>query len=225
MSYFFTEGPTPANGISVQPPTTPRADASGWVTTKPTTYTFPEAGSRTLFVWVKDTAGNVSTSPAQDVVVITLPEPTAPTVVQVTSTKPNGAYKSGTTIPITIKFSRPVIVTGIPTLILETGTNNVTIPFKQKEADGETLTFEYIVSDGNISPDLNYVATDSLKLDTAAITIKDSVSGVAVNRTLPALTSAESLAGSKDIVIDTTKPAAPVAIIVPQQVNITLSSA
>jgi len=117
-----------------------------------------------------------------------------------------------------------VTVTGVPTLILETGTNDVTVPFKQKESDGKTLTFEYVVSDGNTSPDLNYVATNSLKLADATITIKDTATSVNANLTLPALSATESLAGNKSISIDTTRPNPPATPIVPQQTNISLSS-
>ncbi len=148
---------------------------------------------------------------------------TAPTVVRVTSSLVNGIYRSGTLIPISVEFSAPVTVTGIPTLLLETGTNDVMAIFKQIEND-KTLIFEYLVADGDTSTDLNYVATDALKLADATTAIKSTVTGVAVNRVLPALTAETSLAGSKALVIDTTRPAAPERPTVPEQTNITLSS-
>jgi len=39
---------------------TPLAEATGWATSKPVNYTFTNAGVKTLFVWAKDAAGNVS---------------------------------------------------------------------------------------------------------------------------------------------------------------------
>ncbi|HVN24434.1 MAG TPA: C1 family peptidase [Syntrophorhabdales bacterium] len=58
---------------------TPSASASGWSATAPATYTFSSAGTKTLYAWAKDAAGNVSTS-ATGVVTITLADLTPPTV-------------------------------------------------------------------------------------------------------------------------------------------------
>jgi C1A family cysteine protease len=52
--------------------TAPSASASGWSATAPETYTFSSAGTKTLYAWAKDAAGNVSTSLSR-VVGITLP--------------------------------------------------------------------------------------------------------------------------------------------------------
>ena len=42
--------------------TKPLATASGWISGKPTSYTFATAGAKTLYAWAKDAAGNVSAS-------------------------------------------------------------------------------------------------------------------------------------------------------------------
>ena len=49
---------------------------------------------------------------------------TAPTVTGVSSTLPNGSYRAGQVIPVTVTFSEPVTVggTGTPQLTLATGT-------------------------------------------------------------------------------------------------------
>ncbi|MEN9913003.1 MAG: hypothetical protein RLY66_411 [Candidatus Parcubacteria bacterium] len=47
----------------------PTASATGWTSAAPTTYTFTSAGSKTLYAWAKDTAGNVSTSKSASVTV------------------------------------------------------------------------------------------------------------------------------------------------------------
>ena len=51
--------------------TAPTATDAGWSTTAPTSYTFASVGTKTLYAWTKDAAGNVSTS-LSDQVVITL---------------------------------------------------------------------------------------------------------------------------------------------------------
>jgi hypothetical protein len=40
--------------------TTPLASDSGWVSSAPTTYTFGSSGTKTLYAWTKDAAGNIS---------------------------------------------------------------------------------------------------------------------------------------------------------------------
>ncbi|NDF97266.1 MAG: hypothetical protein EB107_15770, partial [Proteobacteria bacterium] len=66
-----------------------------------------------------------------------------------------------------------------------------------------TLTFNYAVQPGDSSPDLNYVATTSLVA--AGALLRDAALNTATV-TLPALANANSLAGNKAIVIDTTAP-------------------
>ena len=60
--------------------TIPSPNSSSWVSSAPTTYTFPSEGSKTLYAWAKDVAGNVSNSlNATIVVAVTV---TPPPVVQ-----------------------------------------------------------------------------------------------------------------------------------------------
>ncbi len=49
----------------------PLASAAGWLTVKPVSYTFGSLGAKTLYLWVKDGAGNVSSS-LSDAVMITI---------------------------------------------------------------------------------------------------------------------------------------------------------
>ncbi len=53
--------------------TAPAASAAGWTATAPASYTFSSIGSKNLYAWAKDAAGNVSTSMSANAVV--LPEP------------------------------------------------------------------------------------------------------------------------------------------------------
>ncbi|MBU1102666.1 fibronectin type III domain-containing protein [Patescibacteria group bacterium] len=59
--------------------TAPSASATGWSASAPTSYTFASAGSKTLYAWTKDAAGNVSTSRSASVTV-TLPDNQAPSI-------------------------------------------------------------------------------------------------------------------------------------------------
>jgi hypothetical protein len=59
--------------------TKPAASASGWTTSAPTSYSCSTAGSKTLYAWAKDAAGNVSASRSATVN-ITLSDSTAPAV-------------------------------------------------------------------------------------------------------------------------------------------------
>ena len=65
--------------IVTETSTAPAAGATGWSATAPTNYTAATAGTKTLYAWVKDAAGNVSTSLSAPVT-ITLADAIAPTV-------------------------------------------------------------------------------------------------------------------------------------------------
>jgi len=127
---------------------------------------------------------------------------TAPTVTNVTSSTDNGNYNAADAISIQIVFSENVLVVGTPQLTLETGSTDRTINYASGSGTN-TLTFNYTVQAGDTSADLNYALTSSLALNGG--TIKDAATNSAT-LTLPALASAQSLAGSKALVIDTTAP-------------------
>ncbi len=77
--------------------TTPAASAAGWAATAPTSYTFTSAGTKTLYAWAKDAAGNVSTSRNASTT-ITLSDTTPPTVTGFTMP----ATAASLEIPITL---------------------------------------------------------------------------------------------------------------------------
>ncbi|MGE5394960.1 MAG: right-handed parallel beta-helix repeat-containing protein, partial [Candidatus Saccharibacteria bacterium] len=61
--------------------TMPSAGATGWAVTKPTSYVSSSAGSKTLYAWAKDAAGNVSASlQASTTISTTTGDVTAPVV-------------------------------------------------------------------------------------------------------------------------------------------------
>ncbi|HEY3840210.1 MAG TPA: Ig-like domain repeat protein, partial [Bryobacteraceae bacterium] len=124
---------------------------------------------------------------------------TAPTVTSVSSTTANGSYGSGATITVTVNFSAPVIVTGTPQLSLNSGG---TASYASGSGTS-TLTFSYVVANGQNSSHLDYTSTTALSLNGG--TIKDSANNSAT-LTLPAPGGAGSLAGNKNIIIDTVAP-------------------
>jgi Calx-beta domain/FG-GAP repeat len=126
----------------------------------------------------------------------------APTVVSVSSTSADGGYKAGAVIPITITFSENVIVTGSPTLTLETGATDRT-PAYASGSGTSTLTFDYTVQAGDVATDLDYQGVSSLALNGGAI--KDAAGNASV-LTLVSPGTAGSLGANKNISIDTSVP-------------------
>jgi len=61
----------------------PSASATGWNVTAPATYTVASAGTKTLYAWAKDAAGNVSAGVSKPIT-ITLPDTAPPTVTAFT---------------------------------------------------------------------------------------------------------------------------------------------
>jgi ELWxxDGT repeat protein len=128
-----------------------------------------------------------------------------PTVSDVSSPKPDGTYGVGEVIDVTVQFSDAVIVTGTPTLMLETGMIDRAASYVSGSGS-QTLTFRYTVQAGDHSSDLDYTGTAALSL--AGSTIKNSV-GNDATLALPAPGAVGSLGANKGLNIDTTPPAAP----------------
>ncbi|WP_338726086.1 Ig-like domain-containing protein [Shewanella baltica] len=126
----------------------------------------------------------------------------APTVSSITASTANGTYKVGDVISVQVNFDEAVLVTGTPQLTLETGTTDRTINYASG-SNSSTLTFNYTVQSGDTSADLDYVATNSLMLNSG--TIRDAASNNAT-LTLPSPGAANSLGANKSIVIDGVAP-------------------
>ncbi|ABS06337.1 putative Ig domain-containing protein [Shewanella baltica] len=126
----------------------------------------------------------------------------APTVSSITASTANGTYKVGNVISVQVNFDEAVLVTGTPQLTLETGTTDRTINYASG-SNSSTLTFSYTVQSGDTSADLDYVATNSLMLNSG--TIRDAASNNAT-LTLPSPGAANSLGANRNIVIDGVAP-------------------
>jgi len=78
--------------------TAPTVGASGWSLVKPATYTFSATGSKTLYAWAKDAAGNVSAS-LKASVTISSPSASTYTVTGPSSGNVNSASSNFTVTP------------------------------------------------------------------------------------------------------------------------------
>ena len=125
-----------------------------------------------------------------------------PGPVSVTSDKPNGAYRAGEQINITVTFSGEVFVTGTPVLELDLDGTDKQAGYVSGSGTA-SLEFSYLIEDGDNSQHLNYKTAGSLKLNSGSI--KDSFNSNA-HLDLPRPNSSGSLAGSKNLTVDTAPP-------------------
>ncbi len=125
-----------------------------------------------------------------------------PTVTNVSSSTANGTYKAGDIITVTTTFNEAVTVTGTPQITLETGAVDRTVNYTSGSGTN-TLTFSYTVQAGDTSADLDYVATNSLVLNSG--TIQDTAGNNAA-LTLATPGAAGSLGANKALIIDGNVP-------------------
>ena len=119
-------------------------------------------------------------------------------IVKASAANDDGFYKIGDQISVTLEFTRDVVVAGIPQLMLETGTTDRIVSYTAG-SQSVTLTFNYVVKEGDSSPDLEYVSTTALSLNGGSI--KDLIDRDA-EIALPEPGAANSLSANKDIVVD-----------------------
>ncbi|RYZ57220.1 MAG: hypothetical protein EOP07_10515, partial [Proteobacteria bacterium] len=153
-----------------------------------------------------DAESRVSISPWSDSLAVEAYK--AVTVSNVQTSLVNGLYAVNAAIPITISFTGPVTVQGVPTLTLETGSIDRNALYKSGSGT-DKLIFEYVVQQGDETPVLNYISTSALTALSASMT---DVIGVAVNTRLPELTAENSLAGQSTLVVDSVAPFAPSSV-------------
>ncbi|TYZ65576.1 hypothetical protein PybrP1_003178 [[Pythium] brassicae (nom. inval.)] len=143
---------------------------------------------------------------------------TAPEVVDVTASSPAGVYTAGDVVEVAITFKASVVVTGSPVLVLSTGTVGVFPGFAASNAAGyrvavysagsgtQTLSFRHTVQIGDSSLDLDYASTTALQLNGGSIKRLSTTPVTDADLTLAAPGTANSLAFSSAIVINTDAP-------------------
>ncbi|WP_370539755.1 MBG domain-containing protein [Algoriphagus sp. Y33] len=132
-----------------------------------------------------------------------------PVVTSVTSSGENGIYKIGDELFIQVIFDQAVIVSGgAPTLSLETGVTDREVNYTSGSGTN-TLNFSYTVQNGDQTSDLDYTSAGALSLNGSVI---QNTSGDDAILTLPAVGSANSLAGQKNLVIDGVRPTSNIVV-------------
>ena len=163
---------------------------------------------------IRDLAGNNATlalpDPLSDdslggsssIAVNTEPPPPA-SVSSVSSPNATGTYSTGDRIAVHVRFTDPVLVTGMPLLELETGDDDAQAAYASGSGT-RTLVFLYTVRAGDVAPDLDYTGTGALTLGDGG-TITD-LAGNNASLALPDPLSDDSLGGSSSIAVDTDMP-------------------
>ncbi|WP_204787605.1 discoidin domain-containing protein [Paenibacillus oryzisoli] len=123
-----------------------------------------------------------------------------PQIMAVESTTPDGSYKDGTTIMISVKFNGAVTVEGSPSIALNSGG---TAQYSSGSGT-DTLLFTYMPQLGENSTDLDWSVENALALNNGSIMDSSNASPAILTTTLPAL------GAIKNIVIDTIAPEKPV---------------
>ncbi|PND29124.1 cadherin-like domain-containing protein [Sinorhizobium sp. M4_45] len=139
-----------------------------------------------------------------DTITIAVVSP-APKVLSVDAAAPDGVYKAGDTITLTVTFDGVVNVDttgGTPTLLLETGATDRLAAYVSGSGSN-TLSFSYTVQAGDLAPDLDYAGISALAANGGAIR---SATNVGADLTLPTPGGANSIAAQNNIVVDGVGP-------------------
>ena len=121
-------------------------------------------------------------------------------VESVTSTTPDGSYTAGNVITITVTFTDDIMVTGTPSLQMETGASDTTASFVSP-ASARVLTFAYTVQATDLSADLDYRSANAFTVTGGTITAATTPFTTA-RLLLPTPGAEDSLSHSKDLVVD-----------------------
>lgn len=138
------------------------------------------------------------------------------TVTGVAAPLADGLWGLGARLAIQVTFSKPVTVTGVPQLTLETGAADAAVNYASGSGT-TTLTFLYTVAAGQASADLDYAGTNALALHGG--TIRDSA-GISATLALPVPGAAYSLGANQAIVIDGIAPTVTLTCAVSEPTNL-----
>lgn len=128
---------------------------------------------------------------------------TVPTITTITSDKANGSYKASDHMGLSMAVSEDMPSGATVTVTLETGTTDQQITLTRDATNAKLFIGSYVVQMGDTSSDLMVTA---VALGTGAAEPTDAA-GNPLSTALP--TGANSLDGSKALVIDTLIPDAP----------------
>ncbi|MFM9171811.1 MAG: hypothetical protein ACKOQU_03380, partial [Acidimicrobiaceae bacterium] len=124
-------------------------------------------------------------------------------VAEITSSTANGSYRSGggTSPAIQVRFNQPVVVQGVPELLLNAGSGAVAT--YTSGSGTKTLTFTYVIgaSDSTVAQTGQKLNVVGFSLPTGA-----TMSGVTSSTPVPSSGSSGSLNGNKTLKIDNTIP-------------------
>ncbi|MDP1706339.1 MAG: chitobiase/beta-hexosaminidase C-terminal domain-containing protein, partial [bacterium] len=129
-----------------------------------------------------------------------------PTVTGIDSTKTNGYYRAGESIPIQITFSSSVaVLSGTSTLklVLNSSSSAGASAAYTSGTGSTTLTFTYVVAAGDNSSDLDAASSTALTGGVIVLSSNIATSAILTVTTTP---NAGSLAANKALVIDTIAP-------------------
>lgn len=152
-------------------------------------------GAYKLCVFGRDSAGNWSTASSQ---ATWTRDSQGPVILTVDATTADGTYGPGQSVQVRVTFDENVTVTGTPQLTLETGTTDRVVNYTSGSGSAQLL-FNYTIQTGDENLDLDYTSTTALALNGG--TMRDALSNNAT-LTLPAPGTANSLAGTKNIVVE-----------------------
>lgn len=131
-----------------------------------------------------------------------------PTVTDISSTKTDGYYRAGESIPIQITFSSSVaVLSGTSTLklVLNSSSSAGASAAYTSGTGSTTLTFTYVVAAGDNSTDLDAASSTALTGGVIVLSSDIATSAILTVTTTP---NAGSLAANKALVIDTVAPTA-----------------
>ena len=162
ISSFTASDSTGVTGyLLTESSTAPSAGAAGWTASVPASYTFASAGSKTLYAWAKDAAGNVSSSINRSVT-ISLPDTTAPVVVINSVTSPTTATSQTLSGSVTDNVGVASVTVQVGSAVayaatlsgnswsfnlsgLTVGTNNITVRANDASGNSSTATTVIVV--------------------------------------------------------------------------------
>ncbi len=124
---------------------TPSGSDSGWSSTAQTSYIFATAGSKTLYAWAKDAAGNISSSLSASVT-ITLPASSTISYNQIQS-----SISSGIIVPNNTLNSSTFVTFNKQVQINFDSSSRMTVPINTVMNAGATVDFSFLAATSTVT--------------------------------------------------------------------------